>query len=191
MSSHHHLNPTSGEVEHINFLSEDIGALYLSDDYSDVTLLVCGQRFNAHRVILAARSQYFRALLFGGLKESMQDEIELKGTTLPAFKGLLKYIYTGHMSLANLREEVCIKYIDRVKLKTKKLIFLSAIIFFSPQGNSRYFGSCPSIWISTSGSRDLRLSSRNTEHKKCMFYIRRHATLSTRSFDQGVPRIYG
>ncbi|XP_051164686.1 BTB/POZ domain-containing protein 9 [Leptopilina boulardi] len=106
MSSHHHLKTSTGEVEHINHLSEDIGALYMSDDYSDVTLLVAGQRFTAHKVILAARSQYFRALLFGGLRESTQQEIELKGTTLQAFKGLLKYIYTGHMSLANQREEV-------------------------------------------------------------------------------------
>ena len=107
MSSHHHLKISTGEVEHINHLSEDIGALYMSDDYSDVTLVVAGHRFNAHKVILAARSQYFRALLFGGLKESTQQEIELKETTLPAFKGLLKYIYTGHMSLVNQREEVC------------------------------------------------------------------------------------
>ncbi|XP_001605281.2 BTB/POZ domain-containing protein 9 [Nasonia vitripennis] len=106
MSAHHRLNPSLGEIEHTSFLSEDIGALYLSDDYSDVTLIVSGQRFNGHKVILAARSQYFRALLFGGLRESTQSEIELKEPTLPAFKGLLKYIYTGHMSLANQREEV-------------------------------------------------------------------------------------
>ncbi|KAF7996778.1 hypothetical protein HCN44_002424 [Aphidius gifuensis] len=105
MSSHHHLNPPSGEVIHINHLSEDIGALYLSNDYSDVTLVVSEQKFNGHRVILASRSQYFRALLFGGLKESMQQEIELKGTTVPVFKELLKYIYTGHLSLSNQREE--------------------------------------------------------------------------------------
>lgn len=106
MSSHHHLNPSSGEVAHMNFLSEDIGGLYLADDYSDVTLIVDGQRFNAHKVILAARSQYFRALLFGEFKETTQKEIELKGTTVAAFKELLKYIYTGHMSLASLKEEV-------------------------------------------------------------------------------------
>lgn len=106
MSSHHRLNSSLGEIEHTRFLSEDIGALYLSDDYSDVTLIVNGQRFNGHKVILAARSEYFRALLYGGLKESMQSEIELKEPTLAAFKGLLKYIYTGHMSLANQREEV-------------------------------------------------------------------------------------
>lgn len=105
MSSRHRLT-SFGDVEHTNFLSEDIGALYLSNSYTDVTLIVADQRFNGHKIILAARSQYFRALLFGGLKESTQQEIELKGASVPAFKGLFKYIYTGHMSLANQREEV-------------------------------------------------------------------------------------
>lgn len=105
MSSRHRLT-SFGDVEHTNFLSEDIGALYLSNSYTDVTLIVADQRFNGHKIILAARSQYFRALLFGGLKESSQQEIELKGASVPAFKGLFKYIYTGHMSLANQREEV-------------------------------------------------------------------------------------
>ena len=49
------------QVEHIHFLSEHIGALYLNDEYSDVSLVVDGQRFNAHKVILAARSEYFRS----------------------------------------------------------------------------------------------------------------------------------
>ncbi|XP_033340114.2 BTB (POZ) domain containing 9 isoform X2 [Megalopta genalis] len=106
MSSHHHLNPLSGDIEHINHLSDDIGALYLSDEYSDVTVIVGGQRFNGHKIILAARSQYFRALLFGGLKESTQREIELKDANLASFKGLFEYIYTGRMSLTDRREEV-------------------------------------------------------------------------------------
>lgn len=106
MSSHHHLNPSSGEIDHIHFVSEDVGALYLSEDYSDVTLIVAGQKFNTHKLILAARSEYFRALLFGGMRESTQNEIELPTATLPAFKSLLKYIYTGRMSLANERDEV-------------------------------------------------------------------------------------
>ncbi|XP_035736604.1 BTB/POZ domain-containing protein 9-like [Vespa mandarinia] len=107
MSSRHRLT-SFGDVEHTNFLSEDIGALYLSNSYTDITLIVADQRFNGHKIILAARSQYFRALLFGGLKESTQQEIELKGASVPAFKGLFKYIYTGHISLANQREEVIV-----------------------------------------------------------------------------------
>ncbi|XP_015181640.1 PREDICTED: BTB/POZ domain-containing protein 9 isoform X2 [Polistes dominula] len=107
MSSHHCLT-SSEEVEHTNLLSEDIGALHLSNNYTDVTLVVSGQKFNGHKIILAARSQYFRALLFGGLKESSQEEIELKGPSLAAFKKLFQYIYTGRMSLANQREEVIV-----------------------------------------------------------------------------------
>ncbi|XP_063230023.1 BTB/POZ domain-containing protein 9 [Bacillus rossius redtenbacheri] len=109
MSSHHHclgLNAPNGEIHHIKFLSEHIGALYLNDEYSDVVLKIEGQPFHGHKAILAARSEYFRALLFGGMRESQQSEIELKGTTLAAFKCLLKYIYTGHMSLTSLKEDV-------------------------------------------------------------------------------------
>lgn len=94
-----------GEIEHMNFLSEHIGALYLNDEYSDIILKVDGTKFHAHKVILAARSEYFRALLFGGMRESQQSEIELKDTSIDAFKALLKYIYTSHMSLATLKED--------------------------------------------------------------------------------------
>ncbi|XP_066978684.1 BTB/POZ domain-containing protein 9-like isoform X1 [Macrobrachium rosenbergii] len=94
-----------GVVDHSSNLAHDIGALYLNDEYSDVTLQVNGQTFHAHRVILAARSQYFRALLFGGLRESHQAEVEIKDTNLTAFKVLLKYIYTGWVSLSSEKEE--------------------------------------------------------------------------------------
>ncbi|XP_027226224.2 BTB/POZ domain-containing protein 9 [Penaeus vannamei] len=94
-----------GVVDHSSNLAHDIGALYLNDEYSDVTLQVNGQTFHAHKVILAARSQYFRALLFGGLRESHQTEVEIKDTNLTAFKVLLKYIYTGWVSLNSEKEE--------------------------------------------------------------------------------------
>lgn len=37
------------------------------------------------------------------MRESQQSEIELKDTTIDAFKALLKYIYTSHMSLSSLK----------------------------------------------------------------------------------------
>jgi len=49
-----------GDVEHVNQLSDNIGALFMQDSYSDITLVVDGQRFVAHKVVLAARSEYFR-----------------------------------------------------------------------------------------------------------------------------------
>ncbi len=47
-------------------------------------------------MILASRSEYFRALLYGGMKESNQPEIELIDTPPEAFKILLKYVYAGN-----------------------------------------------------------------------------------------------
>lgn len=80
MSSGHHLqsqhsgNGTTriGEVDHLNQLSKNLSTLCLNPDYSDITLIVEGQRLHAHKVILASRSEYFRALLYGGMKESAQ-----------------------------------------------------------------------------------------------------------------------
>ncbi|KAJ8942635.1 hypothetical protein NQ318_013348 [Aromia moschata] len=95
-----------GDIEHLSQLSENLATLCLNPDYADVVLVVEGQKLSAHKVILAARSEYFRALLYGGLRESNQAEIVLPDAPLKAFKVLLKYIYTGHMFLTTLKEDV-------------------------------------------------------------------------------------
>lgn len=84
--------------------SQQMSQLCMSPEYSDVTFIVEGIKLPAHKMILAARSSYFRALLYGGLVESTQQEIELK-VPLDAFKSLLDYIYTGCMSLSKMKEE--------------------------------------------------------------------------------------
>ncbi|XP_033123857.1 BTB/POZ domain-containing protein 9-like [Anneissia japonica] len=97
----------TGEVHHTNILSQDIGNLFSNEDYSDISLVVEQRIFPAHRVILAARCEYFRALLYGGMRESDPEvaDIELKATSSQAFEALLKYIYTGKMSLMELKED--------------------------------------------------------------------------------------
>lgn len=100
------LSEASSEVNHTGTLSDNlVSALFLNGEYSDVQLVVEGVSFPAHRIILASRSQYFRALLFGGMKETSQSEIELKAAPTVAFKILLKYIYSGRMTLVDLKEE--------------------------------------------------------------------------------------
>ena len=49
-----------GVVDHSSTLAQDIGALFLNDQYSDITLKLDSKTFHAHKVILAARSHYFR-----------------------------------------------------------------------------------------------------------------------------------
>lgn len=121
---HQKSNSNPGEIKHTAFLSEHIGALFLSSNYSDLTLKIENDELHAHKVILAARSEYFRwvlfgiyeasslriihfslcrALLYGGLRESTQNEIIIKDSSVEAFKALLKYIYTGFISLNNVK----------------------------------------------------------------------------------------
>ena len=103
------IDPSLGEVNHISILSDNLSALYLSETFSDITLIVDGHRLPAHRVLLAARSDYFRALLYGGMKESQESDIEIKVTSLQAFKYLMKYLYCGHIQLKSFKEETILE----------------------------------------------------------------------------------
>ncbi|VVC98595.1 unnamed protein product [Leptidea sinapis] len=91
-------------------LSEHIGSLCLSTEYSDVTLVVEGQRIPAHKVILAASSNYFRALLFA----SHEQAASALGTVLyyvdcsrrtPLSTWSVNVVRAGHMGLSLLRED--------------------------------------------------------------------------------------
>merc|ERR1712140_39519 len=47
-------------------------------------------------MILGVRHEYFRCLLFGGLRESNSNSVELgDDTPLNAFEAILRYVYTG------------------------------------------------------------------------------------------------
>ncbi|CAL1546096.1 unnamed protein product [Lymnaea stagnalis] len=109
MCDHHHLRSPApvGIVDHVSSLSENFAELVETEDYADITLVVDGAKFRSHKVILAARSDFFRALLYGGMKESQPGttEIELQDTPATAFASLLKYIYTGRMNLIEIQEE--------------------------------------------------------------------------------------
>ncbi|KAJ8401182.1 hypothetical protein AAFF_G00387640 [Aldrovandia affinis] len=114
MSNSHPLRPLASvsEIDHVHLLSEQLGALVPGEDYSDVTFIVEEKRFPAHRVILAARCHYFRALLYGGMKESQpQAEVPLEETRSEAFSMLLQYLYTGRASLSSAREEVLLDFL--------------------------------------------------------------------------------
>ncbi|XP_052391482.1 BTB/POZ domain-containing protein 9 isoform X1 [Carassius gibelio] len=113
MSSSQPLRRSSvSEVDHVQLLAEQLGSLLAGLQCSDITFLVENKRFPAHRVILAARCHYFRALLYGGMKESQpQVEVRLEDTRAEAFGMLLQYLYTGRVSLSAAREEVLLDFL--------------------------------------------------------------------------------
>ena len=97
----------SGTIEHLHDLSKDLGLLLGCAEISDVTFIVDDRRFDAHRVVLAARSRYFRALLYGGMKEAKPNaEIQLPYTSAEAFAYLLEYLYSGKLQLSKISEQV-------------------------------------------------------------------------------------
>ena len=98
-----------GDVEHFDHLSGDFYDLYKSTEYTDVTFIVSGVRFPAHRILLAARCAYFKVLLFGEMKEARMKEIPLGDDTTPeAFGTLLEYIYSGKLCLGDLSDDVSV-----------------------------------------------------------------------------------
>ncbi|XP_041120627.1 kelch-like protein 6 [Polyodon spathula] len=69
--------------------------LRLENSLTDVTLYVDGMEFPCHRVVLAAASNYFRAMFCNDLKEKHEDTITIKGVDSEAMKILLDYTYTS------------------------------------------------------------------------------------------------
>ncbi|KAG0439705.1 hypothetical protein HPB47_016556, partial [Ixodes persulcatus] len=105
-------SPPEGQLNHVGWLAEHIGSLLLQPEYSDVTLVVAGARLPAHRLILASCSSYFRALLYGGMRESQEKEVVLRDTPREAFELLLRYIYTGQLQLSGLKEDVVLEVLE-------------------------------------------------------------------------------
>ena len=87
------------EIDHTNELSDDIKLFFRNEDLSDITFNISGKSIPAHRMILGMRVDYFRSLLYGGLKESSSTSVELGDDThLEAFQEILEYIYSGKIS---------------------------------------------------------------------------------------------
>jgi len=93
----------------------EMEALLNDESRSDVTFVVGDARIPAHRVILEARSQYFRAMLSSGFREGQEPaykrartsgqeeaaDITIGDTTPEAFKALLRYLYTDELCFAD------------------------------------------------------------------------------------------
>eukprot|EP01083_Nonionella_stella_P074786 202983_1 len=90
-----------------------LSGLYLNEGLSDVCFEVGEEQteFHAQRVVLAIRSPVFKAMLFGGMKESLSsDNIIIEDVTAEAFAFILRFIYTGKSTNMNAANVVSILY---------------------------------------------------------------------------------
>jgi len=73
---------------------------------TDLTIVVEGRNFPVHRVVVAASSPYFRALLTNAMAESFVSSVELKQVSVEAFEEILNFMYTGEATISSLLHAV-------------------------------------------------------------------------------------
>ncbi|XP_055299405.1 BTB/POZ domain-containing protein 9-like [Sitodiplosis mosellana] len=102
---------TNGEIDHSDEFSQLLNKICMNDEHADVSFIVENIKIPAHKMILSIRSSYFHSLFCGGFAEAKQAEIKLE-VPLDAFKAILKYIYTGCLSLTDLESHQLIEIYD-------------------------------------------------------------------------------
>ena len=80
------------------------GELLRSRTGADVTFIVSGESFAAHKLILSARSPVFMSEFFGEMKEKYSQRVEIKDMEAPAFGAMLHFIYAD--SVPELDQEL-------------------------------------------------------------------------------------
>lgn len=76
-------------------LSEDLGSLFESSNFADVTLSCNGREFQCHKSILTCRSYVFAAMFEHDMEESKHNRVEVKDVDPDVMADMLKFIYTG------------------------------------------------------------------------------------------------
>ena len=80
-------------------LSSGLNKLRQQASFCDVTIIVGGQRFSAHKAILTCACDYFQGMFSPGFQESAMSEITIPGSP-ESFTKLLEFAYTGHLTLS-------------------------------------------------------------------------------------------
>ena len=75
-------------------LTADLLTLIDHPMFSDVTFMVENRKVRANKAILAARSDHFRACLYGGMKEQLEDVIVIPDMRFDIFLMVLQFLYT-------------------------------------------------------------------------------------------------
>ena len=76
-------------------MNQELLDFYEASKDGEVTIVVDGFSFQAHRVFLVARSEYFRALFRSGMEEALTNRIVIEDLDPCIFEKVLRFIYSG------------------------------------------------------------------------------------------------
>ena len=100
-------SPLKEDTRHRERLLVSIDNFRCWEKFSDVVLCIGNQQCHAHRLVLAASSSVFEAMLSADMKEKNQGKIDLtdSGIRLETLQELLHYIYTGNIRISDSNVE--------------------------------------------------------------------------------------
>ena len=89
-----------GELYYKEIL-QNLNSLRHESSLCDVTLVVEGREFKAHRNVLAASSPYFRNMFTSDMREKTEGKVTIEALTSSVMEDLLSYLYTGAVEVTN------------------------------------------------------------------------------------------
>ena len=96
-----------------NDLGKCMNDLRESHKFCDFIIRVGDEEIKAHKIVLAAKCDMFRAMFSGNFKESTKNEIELGYLNASTVKKVVEFIYTGTFTIPRKYElqelEKCIE----------------------------------------------------------------------------------
>ena len=92
---------TADHSQHCLQLTDRLEILRNNERFCDVIVEVKGKEFKVHKAVLAAASPFFLTLLESNMRESNEHliKVELEEATAFIMEDVLKYVYTGNVSV--------------------------------------------------------------------------------------------
>jgi speckle-type POZ protein len=104
-------------------MHQHFGEPLQSQTGADVTFMVSGESFAAHKLVLAARSPVFLAEFFGPMNESSSNRVRINDVDSSAFEAMLRFIYTDTVpEMAATLAQHLLAFADRYGLDRLKVI---------------------------------------------------------------------
>ncbi|PNH02323.1 Kelch-like protein 38 [Tetrabaena socialis] len=99
-------------------LTADLRALLdrQPDGTADVTIVVGGRAFPAHRALLCARSDYFQQRLGGGFADGSEQQLSLPEADPDAFEVVVRFVYTDDADIPATQAQAVAELADRLLL---------------------------------------------------------------------------
>jgi len=129
------------EKEHPRIAFEYLNALRLKGELCDTTLCVNSKKLKAHRVVLAACSQYFESMFVGEFSEPPGEDVIIEEVSEDALETLVEFAYTSNLKLTDKNVHTIVEAADVLQLVGVKG---ACFKFFKQQMNK---SNCIQTWL--------------------------------------------